>query len=56
MRAAGIGRENARAALRGVGIAFDNNLWTDAAPPPNVHLTPIVGRQTDAQFPYEPLA
>lgn len=55
MRAAGIGRDPAGAALRGVGLPLDNNLWADAAPADDAaHVTPIVGRRTSAVFESDP--
>jgi hypothetical protein len=59
MRAAGITRDQARPALKAVGLPLDNNLWADAAPPESPHVTPIVGRptsarfETDADYPYQ---
>ncbi len=58
-----IPREEARPVLKSAGLPLDNNLWADAAPPEPEHVTPIVGRQTAAQFertdpdyPYQRLA
>lgn len=56
MRAAGISREKARPVLKGVGLSLDNNLWAEAAPPDDPHITPVAGRPTDADFPFQPLA
>lgn len=52
MRAAGIGREKARPVLKAVGLPLDNNLWAEAAPSADEapHVTPIVGRPTNARF------
>lgn len=52
LRAAGYGREEARAVLRGAGLSLDNNLWTEAAPPPPeaTRRTPIADRPTAAEF------
>ena len=53
MRAAGMKRESVSAAWRAAGLPFDNNLWTEAAPPPEekpAHVTPFVGRPTNADF------
>lgn len=50
MRAAGITREQARPALKAVGLPLDNNLWADAAPAEAPHVTPYVGRPTNARF------
>lgn len=61
LRAAGIKRDDIRPALKGVGLPLDNNLWTEAAPLEEEHITPIVGRRTDARFetdadyPYQPM-
>jgi len=59
MRAAGIGREEAAAAFKASGLPFNNNVWRDATPEEPPHVTPIVGRATNAQFdhdyPYRPL-
>jgi len=55
MRAAGIKREDAQAACVASGLPFNNNVWSKAAPPPPAHVTPIVGRSTDADFPYQPI-
>lgn len=56
MRAAGIGREEARPALKAVGLPLDNNLWTKAAPPADdpIARTPIAQRPTSAQFQDDP--
>jgi hypothetical protein len=59
MRAAGITREQARPALKAVGLPLDNNLWAEAAPPEAPHVTPYAGRptnarfETDADYPYQ---
>jgi hypothetical protein len=60
LRKLGMAREEARMMLRALGLPLDNNLWTQAAPPPPEHVTPIAGRPTAAQFPddeleYQPL-
>lgn len=63
LRAHGVTREKARAALSATGIPLSNDVWKDAAPPPvqpvtpePLHVTPIVGRPTSAQFHDEDLA
>lgn len=52
LRKLGMSRDDARALLKPWGIPLDNNLWTQAAPPPEepVSLTPIAGRPTSAEF------
>lgn len=61
LRKLGMSREDARALLKPWGIPVDNNLWADAAPPEDEHITPIVGRltsarfETDADYPYREL-
>lgn len=50
LRKYGIPREEARPVLKAAGLPLDNNLWADAAPPDDVHRTPIVGRATSARF------
>lgn len=51
LRAAGIKRETISAPWRAAGLPFDNNLWTQAAPPEKpVSMTPIAGRPTSAEF------
>lgn len=55
MRAAGIRREDAQAAFMASGLPFNNNVWASAAPPPPAHVTPVAGRPTDADFPYQPI-
>lgn len=52
LRDAGVTREAARPALRGVGIAIDNNLWSEARPPAPAAaaeqaVTPFGGRSYD---------
>ncbi len=68
LRGHGIGREDARAALKGVGLPLNNNLWAEAAPPesvaPDETVTPIAGRttkasnfrETDPELAYKPLS
>jgi hypothetical protein len=60
MRAHGIRRDDARAVFQAAGLPVDSNLWSKAAPPTAVvdgpaHVTPIAGRATDADFPYQEL-
>lgn len=59
LRKYNIPREEARIVVKSLGLPLDNNLWTEAAPPDPSYVTPIVGRQTAAQFdpdyPYRPL-
>ena len=55
MRAYGIKREDAQAAFTASGLPFNNNVWASAAPPPASHITPVAGRPTDADFPYQPI-
>lgn len=64
MRAAGIGREDARKALKEAGLPLNNDVWRKAAPPPKVAqpsndddmmVTPYAGRRTRASYyPDEP--
>lgn len=64
MRAAGIGREDARAAFKAAGLPLNNDVWSKAAPPPKVPqptddddtmITPYAGRRTRASYyPEEP--
>lgn len=56
LRKYGIPREEARQMYKSLGLPLDNNLWTDAAPPDDPHITPVAGRPTDADFPYQPIA
>lgn len=53
LRVAGIKREVIQGPWRAAGLKFDNNLWAQAAPPPEepTAITPIAGRPTNAQFP-----
>jgi len=53
MRSAGINREDAQAAFMASGLPFNNNVWASAKPPPPPHITPVAGRPTDADFPYQ---
>ena len=55
MRVHGIGREEAQAAFTASGLPFNNNVWASAKPSPAAHLTPVAGRPTDADFPYQPI-
>lgn len=55
MRAYGIKRDDAQAAFIASGLPFNNNVWASAAPPPASHVTPVAGRPTDAEFPYQPI-
>lgn len=56
MRRHGIKRDDAGAALRAAGLTLDNNTWSKAQPPADepAHVTPIVGRPTDATFRGDP--
>ena len=60
LRAAGMNRDTARAALKAVGLPLDNNIWADAAPvtlgaiETPAYVTPIVGRRTSATFETDP--
>lgn len=55
MRRHGIKRDDAGVAFRAAGLTLDNNAWSKAQPPAEApsHVTPIAGRPTDADFPYE---
>jgi hypothetical protein len=55
MRGAGIKREDAQAACAACGLPFNNNVWARADPPPPARITPVAGRPTDADFPYQPI-
>ena len=55
MRAYGIKRDEALAAFKACDIPFSSDLWRDAAPPEPEQRTPIAGRPTDADFPFEPI-
>lgn len=55
MRAHGVKRDDALAVFQTCGIPFNSNVWRDAAPPEPAQITPIAGRPTDADFPYEPI-
>jgi hypothetical protein len=59
LRKLGMSRDDARQLLHTWGIPLDNNLWAEAAPPPDPYITPIAGRATgarfDPDFPYQPL-
>lgn len=48
LRAAGVKREDLRPAWRAAGLPLDNNLWSEAAPPPPPAQTPI------GETPYDP--
>lgn len=52
LRAAGVNREMLRGPWNAAGLKLDNNLWTQAAPPPEepISITPIAGRPTNAEF------
>lgn len=51
LREHNVSRERARPILKAAGIPLDNNLWTQAAPPPEpISVTPIAGRPTNAEF------
>lgn len=59
MRAHGIGRDDAQAALKEAGLPLNNNVWSKAAPPPkvvqpneddDVLVTPYAGRRTRASY------
>lgn len=54
LRKLGMSRDDARVFLSRWNIPLDNNLWADAAPPDDVHRTPIVGRPTSAVFETDP--
>lgn len=61
LRAAGVKREDVRPALKGMGLALDNNVWrmAEAEGPEekeeDVHVTPYAGRRTLARYyPDEP--
>ncbi len=53
LRKLGMSREDARVFLTRWNIPLDNNLWAAAAPPADPHITPVAGRPTDADFPYQ---
>lgn len=55
MRTYGIKRDEALAAFKACDIPFSSDLWRDAAPPEPEQRTPIAGRPTDADFPFEPI-
>jgi hypothetical protein len=57
LRKYGIPRDEARPMLQTIGMGLDNNLWSKAAPPEPepAQVTPIAGRPTDADFPFEPI-
>lgn len=55
LRKYGVPREEIRPVLKGVRVPLSNDVWASAAPPPPVHVTPVAGRPTDADFPYQPL-
>ena len=55
MRRHGISREDAQAAFSANGLPFNNNVWASAKPPPAARVTPVAGRPTDADFPYQPI-
>lgn len=54
MRAAGIERKDAQAAFAAAELPFNNNVWAQAEPPAPLHITPIAGRRTPAQFESDP--
>lgn len=57
LRKLGMSRDDARVFLHSLGLPLDNNLWADAAPAdeqPAAHVTPIVGRATNARFETDP--
>lgn len=50
LRKHGVPREDARPVLKAAGLPLDNNLWSQAAPPEPIAVTPIAGRPTSAAF------
>lgn len=56
LRAAGVKRDALSGAWRAAGLKMDNNLWSQAAPPPQepAAVTPIAGRPTSAKFHDDP--
>jgi hypothetical protein len=54
LRKYGIPREEARPVLKAMRIPLSNDVWASAAPPEQEHVTPIVGRPTNARFETDP--
>lgn len=54
LRKYGVAREEARPVLKAMRIPLSNDVWADAAPPEVAHVTPIVGRPTNARFETDP--
>ena len=52
LRQAGLTRDQARAALKALGLPLDNNLWSQAAPTDDgqVIVTPFAGRVTRREY------
>lgn len=56
LRQAGLTRDQARAALKALGLPLDNNLWSQAAPPAaptdddQLIVTPFAGRVTRREY------
>lgn len=52
LRQAGLTRDQARAALKALGLPLDNNLWSQAAPIDDgqVIVTPFAGRVTRREY------